>query len=108
MIKCKRHGWVLGNICKKCSATGAGLSTATPPHTDLGDVLMTAVILDAVTTHHGIERDISPVSPEAPLYEGGSSGGGGADRGFDSSDSGSSSYESSSSDCGSSCSSGGD
>ena len=99
MIRCKKHGWVFGNYCKRCLAEEERITTPSQStfreDSSLEDAIIFSSVANMASSHSNYDEPIHS-HHETSFFESGESGGGGASGSFDSGSS--SSYESSSSD----------
>ena len=92
MFNCKRHGITyFGKNCKKCAKELEERNSYryhTPPpapdQIDVGDIVLASLLTDTMSEHVRGEMTPERVIDQPSFFEGGSSGGGGAERNFDS------------------------
>ncbi len=100
MFNCKRHGITyFGKNCKKCAKELEERNSYryhTPPpapdQIDVGDIVLASLLTDTMSEHVRGEMTPERVIDQPSFFEGGSSGGGGAERSFDSEPEKTSSY----------------
>ena len=91
MFNCKRHGITyFGKNCKKCAKELEERNSYryhTPPpapdQIDVGDIVLASLLTDTMSEHVRGEMTPERVIDQPSFFEGGSSGGGGAERSFD-------------------------
>jgi hypothetical protein len=100
MFNCKRHGITyFGKTCKKCAKELEERNSYryhTPPpapdQIDASDVVLVSLLTNTMSEHVRGEMMPERVIDQPSFFEGGSSGGGGAERSFDSEPEKTSSY----------------